>query len=182
MVSAPLAAVSPFDVRGCTLVLEHQIIRAERLIADRSQLGYVDRPVRRFDDVRCRSRIDAPETLLAGFSEFGLAGLTAVHYLVDQLDLEETGHITARERRDRRQVLGGDVTGLLQIELVDEVVDGGEPHQAELREAGEQGLGGRRFVNDIERRRSVVRVGRRTLIGSDRPLTVLRVLSSVALV
>ena len=95
MVSAPLAAVSPFDVRGCTLVLEHQIIRAERLIADRSQLGYVDRPVRRFDDVRCRSRIDAPETLLAGFSEFGLAGLTAVHYLVDQLDLEETGHITA---------------------------------------------------------------------------------------
>ena len=36
-----------------------------------------------------------PETLLAGFSEFGLAGLTAVHYLVDQLDLEETGHITA---------------------------------------------------------------------------------------
>jgi uncharacterized protein len=35
------------------------------------------------------------ETLLAGFSEFGLAGLTAVDYLIDQLDLVETGHITA---------------------------------------------------------------------------------------
>lgn len=35
------------------------------------------------------------ETLLAGFSEFGLAGLTAVDYLVDQLDLEPTGHVTA---------------------------------------------------------------------------------------
>jgi uncharacterized protein len=35
------------------------------------------------------------ETLLAGLSEFGLAGLTAVEYLVEQLDLEETGHVTA---------------------------------------------------------------------------------------
>lgn len=34
-------------------------------------------------------------TLLAGFSEFGLAGLTAVDFLVDHLDLEETGHVTA---------------------------------------------------------------------------------------
>lgn len=34
-------------------------------------------------------------TLLAGFSEFGLAGLTAVNYLVERLDLEETGHVTA---------------------------------------------------------------------------------------
>ena len=37
------------------------------------------------------------ETLIAGFSGFGLAGLTAVDYLVNQLDLEETGHITADE-------------------------------------------------------------------------------------
>ncbi|ODR81458.1 hypothetical protein BG842_12225 [Haladaptatus sp. W1] len=36
-------------------------------------------------------------TLLAGFSEFGLAGLTAVNYLVEQLDLEEMGHITAEQ-------------------------------------------------------------------------------------
>lgn len=35
------------------------------------------------------------ESLLAGFSAFGLAGLTAVDYLTDQLDLEPTGHITA---------------------------------------------------------------------------------------
>jgi uncharacterized protein len=35
------------------------------------------------------------ETLLAGFSQFGLAGLTAVDYLVDHLDFEQTGHITA---------------------------------------------------------------------------------------
>ena len=34
------------------------------------------------------------ETLIAGFSTFGLAGLTAVDYIVDQLDLEERGHIT----------------------------------------------------------------------------------------
>jgi uncharacterized protein len=35
------------------------------------------------------------ETLLAGFSEFGLAGLTAVDFLVDHLDLAETGHVSA---------------------------------------------------------------------------------------
>lgn len=34
-------------------------------------------------------------TLLAGFSAFGLAGLTAVNYLVDRLDLHQTGHIAA---------------------------------------------------------------------------------------
>ena len=33
------------------------------------------------------------ETVIAGFSSFGLAGLTAVDYLVDDLDLEETGHV-----------------------------------------------------------------------------------------
>lgn len=32
-------------------------------------------------------------TLLAGFSSTGLAGLTAVDYLVDHLELEQTGHI-----------------------------------------------------------------------------------------
>ena len=39
---------------------------------------------------------DAPssETLIAGFSTFGLAGLTAADYIVDQLELEEQGHIT----------------------------------------------------------------------------------------
>ncbi|WP_254545055.1 proteasome assembly chaperone family protein [Halomarina pelagica] len=35
------------------------------------------------------------ETLLCGFSEFGLAGLTAADYLVKQLDLEQTGHVAA---------------------------------------------------------------------------------------
>ncbi|AZH26215.1 proteasome assembly chaperone family protein [Haloplanus aerogenes] len=34
-------------------------------------------------------------TVVAGFSAFGLAGLTAVDYLVEHLDLEETGHLTA---------------------------------------------------------------------------------------
>jgi uncharacterized protein len=33
------------------------------------------------------------ECLLVGLSEFGLAGLTAVDYLTDRLDLEPTGHI-----------------------------------------------------------------------------------------
>jgi len=35
------------------------------------------------------------ETVVAGFSAFGLAGHTAVDYVVDQLELEETGHVTA---------------------------------------------------------------------------------------
>lgn len=34
------------------------------------------------------------ETLLAGFSAFGLAGLTAADYLVDHLDLHEQGHLS----------------------------------------------------------------------------------------
>jgi uncharacterized protein len=38
---------------------------------------------------------EAGESLLCGFSEFGLAGLTAVDYLVDHLDLEQTGHVAA---------------------------------------------------------------------------------------
>lgn len=37
------------------------------------------------------------DTLIAGFSQFGLAGLTAVDYLVDHLDFEETGHVTAEQ-------------------------------------------------------------------------------------
>lgn len=36
-------------------------------------------------------------SLLAGFSQFGLAGLTAVDYLVDQLDLQETGHVSVEQ-------------------------------------------------------------------------------------
>lgn len=35
-------------------------------------------------------------TLLAGFSEFGLAGLTAADYLVDQLPFERRGHVRTR--------------------------------------------------------------------------------------
>ncbi|WP_135822758.1 proteasome assembly chaperone family protein [Halostella litorea] len=34
-------------------------------------------------------------TVVAGFSTFGLAGLTAVDYLADHLDLEARGHVTA---------------------------------------------------------------------------------------
>ncbi|WP_458188526.1 proteasome assembly chaperone family protein [Haladaptatus sp. NG-WS-4] len=37
------------------------------------------------------------ETLIVGLSEFGLAGLTAVDYLIEQLDLEQTGHVTAEQ-------------------------------------------------------------------------------------
>lgn len=35
------------------------------------------------------------ETLLCGLSEFGLAGLTAANYLVEQLGLSERGHVRA---------------------------------------------------------------------------------------
>jgi len=34
-------------------------------------------------------------TVIAGFSQYGLAGMTAVDFLVDHLDLEETGHLRA---------------------------------------------------------------------------------------
>jgi uncharacterized protein len=35
------------------------------------------------------------DALLAGFSSFGLSGLTAVDFLVDHLDLEQSGYLTA---------------------------------------------------------------------------------------
>jgi uncharacterized protein len=38
---------------------------------------------------------DSREVLLAGFAEYGLAGLTAVNYLVEQLELEPQGHVRA---------------------------------------------------------------------------------------
>jgi uncharacterized protein len=40
---------------------------------------------------------DPADHLVAGFSTFGLAGLTAVDYLTKHLDLAETGHITAED-------------------------------------------------------------------------------------
>ena len=44
---------------------------------------------------RVDSDPDPGAVVLAGFSQYGLAGLTAVDYLVDHLDLEVTGHIRA---------------------------------------------------------------------------------------
>ncbi|WP_276301244.1 proteasome assembly chaperone family protein [Halorussus lipolyticus] len=35
------------------------------------------------------------DTVIAGFSQFGLAGLTAADYLVDHLDFQQVGHISA---------------------------------------------------------------------------------------
>lgn len=51
------------------------------------------------DDVRFDVTHDdvVSDVVVAGFSQFGLAGLTAVDYLVEQLDLEETGHIVAKD-------------------------------------------------------------------------------------
>lgn len=40
---------------------------------------------------------EASKTLVVGMSEFGLAGLTAVDYLVDRLELEKTGCITTED-------------------------------------------------------------------------------------
>lgn len=37
------------------------------------------------------------DTLVIGLSQFGLAGLTAVNYLVDHLDLEQTGYLTTEQ-------------------------------------------------------------------------------------
>ncbi|GAB6861147.1 proteasome assembly chaperone family protein [Haloplanus litoreus] len=44
---------------------------------------------------RISDRTAPSATVVAGFSAFGLAGLTAADYLVDHLDLERTGHVTA---------------------------------------------------------------------------------------
>lgn len=40
---------------------------------------------------------DPTETLIAGFAEYGLAGLTAADYLRKELGLEQTGHIAVEE-------------------------------------------------------------------------------------
>lgn len=40
---------------------------------------------------------DPDNRLVAGFAEYGLAGLTAVDYLTKQLELEEIGHIAVEE-------------------------------------------------------------------------------------
>ena len=49
-------------------------------------------------DPRFEVSTDEPPSnvVVAGFSQFGLAGLTAVDYLADHLDLAETGHVDAR--------------------------------------------------------------------------------------
>jgi uncharacterized protein len=46
-------------------------------------------------DFRVSHESEPSASLLAGFSAFGLAGLTAVDFFVDQLELEERGHVTA---------------------------------------------------------------------------------------
>ena len=43
--------------------------------------------------IRISHDADPSETVIAGFSAFGLAGLTAVDFLVDHLDLEQQGHV-----------------------------------------------------------------------------------------
>lgn len=40
---------------------------------------------------------DPGDTLVAGFTEFGLAGLTAANYLTERLDLEQVGHVSVDE-------------------------------------------------------------------------------------
>ena len=40
---------------------------------------------------------DPSDTLVAGFTEFGLAGLTAANYLTEQLELEVVGHVSVDE-------------------------------------------------------------------------------------
>lgn len=40
------------------------------------------------------AEVERASTLLCGFSRFGLAGLTAVDYLVDHLEMESIGHVT----------------------------------------------------------------------------------------
>ncbi|WP_435068418.1 proteasome assembly chaperone family protein [Haloplanus sp. C73] len=46
-------------------------------------------------DFRISNRAEPSTTVVAGFSALGLAGLTAADFLVDHLDLTETGHVSA---------------------------------------------------------------------------------------
>ncbi|MFC3476980.1 proteasome assembly chaperone family protein [Halobacterium litoreum] len=50
-------------------------------------------PERRNPDFHFTHDAEPSEALLCGFSQFGLAGLTAADYLVDHLELEQTGHV-----------------------------------------------------------------------------------------
>ena len=72
---------------------------------------------------------EPPTTLVVGFAEFGVAGLTAVDYLTQELDLVETGHLEAeslptitpfaqgRPRHHTRLYSGGDQLAVLVGEL-----------------------------------------------------------------
>lgn len=51
--------------------------------------------LRRQPEFHITHESEPSDVLLAGFSTYGLAGLTAVDYLVEHLDLRETGHIRA---------------------------------------------------------------------------------------
>lgn len=53
----------------------------------------IDQPVE--SDFRITHETKPSESLVAGFSSFGLAGLTAANYLTEQLEVTESGHITA---------------------------------------------------------------------------------------
>lgn len=52
-------------------------------------------PSRHDSTFRVTHEHEPSDVLLCGLSNFGLAGLTAVDYLVDHLDLEVTGHVRA---------------------------------------------------------------------------------------
>jgi uncharacterized protein len=49
---------------------------------------------RALPDVRVSHDSEPSTTILAGFSAFGLAGLTAVDFLIEHLKLEQQGHVT----------------------------------------------------------------------------------------
>jgi len=53
-----------------------------------------DSPHVQVGDVHVSHESEPGGSLLAGFSAFGLAGLTAADFFVDQLELEERGHVT----------------------------------------------------------------------------------------
>src|SRR6056297_2341161 len=55
-------------------------------------MATADSPTPRFTVTDTAVDID---TLVVGFTEYGLAGLTAVDYLSDQLDMRQAGHLEA---------------------------------------------------------------------------------------
>jgi len=66
------------------------LVRGKPGAVEHSTMPTADSPTPRFELTDTAVDVD---TLVVGFTEYGLAGLTAVDYLTDQLEMRQTGHL-----------------------------------------------------------------------------------------